>query len=337
MRLLLIVLLALPSLAWGNAAMPGFFNVGTGHALMPLTPSDSAAATHVQMSRELVVMQLYKGFAGVRGEYLFYNNADTSITITMGYPVATEYRQQQVFMVGTDSIYKLRVLVDGNMAELGYISKDSSANNWRGPYEGDFAAWHTWQLTFPPKDSLSVQVDFMLNTNWAQLRRGYDREHTCGAGYVLQSGAPWAGKIGRGRIVLEMMQDMPSDFMVGILPKGRFKHNGEQLYVWDFASLEPTAEDNVLIRYYTRDSDFNFIQAAQNAKTVYNRLDQRADDLPAVDKNWQAFTRAKFRPEEKTAYVITGVLVVFAISVIGISVGSIILIRNWLRKRKQRV
>ena len=56
-----------------NASQPGIWNAGGSGSFKLLFEEDSLAYKQIQMQSEAIYMQLYKGFAVVKGEYNFYN------------------------------------------------------------------------------------------------------------------------------------------------------------------------------------------------------------------------------------------------------------------------
>ena len=67
---LLIVLLGSLFLV-SNSAQPGVWNAGGSGSFTLLYPEDSIANKKNQMKSEDIFMQLYKGFAIVKGNYYF--------------------------------------------------------------------------------------------------------------------------------------------------------------------------------------------------------------------------------------------------------------------------
>src|SRR5690606_35348662 len=69
-----------------NAAQPGIWNAG-GSVFTMLYPDDSLTFKKVQMQHERIYIQLYKGYAVVKGTYLFRNTTGEPLNFKMGYPV----------------------------------------------------------------------------------------------------------------------------------------------------------------------------------------------------------------------------------------------------------
>ncbi|PHK03737.1 hypothetical protein VF10_38295, partial [Nostoc linckia z13] len=76
----------LPQQTLANAAQPGIWNAG-GKVFTMLYPEDSLSFKKVQMQQERIYIQLYKGFAVVKGTYIFKNTSNENLQFKMGYPV----------------------------------------------------------------------------------------------------------------------------------------------------------------------------------------------------------------------------------------------------------
>ena len=71
---------------FANSAQPGIWSAG-GKVFTMLYPEDSATFKKVQMQEERIFIQLYKGFAVVKGWYQFRNTKNETLNFKMGYPV----------------------------------------------------------------------------------------------------------------------------------------------------------------------------------------------------------------------------------------------------------
>lgn len=75
----LLILLFSPFFLLANIAQPGIYNAGGNGVFSPVFPQDSAAFQKIQMVREEVYVQVYPGFAVVKGCYWMYNTTDETI------------------------------------------------------------------------------------------------------------------------------------------------------------------------------------------------------------------------------------------------------------------
>ncbi|HSY61009.1 MAG TPA: hypothetical protein VK796_03990, partial [Cytophaga sp.] len=64
----------LPVLAFSNAAAPGIWQAGGAANFSLLYPEDSVLYSNIQMVKEKISIELYKGYAVVKGKYWMYNH-----------------------------------------------------------------------------------------------------------------------------------------------------------------------------------------------------------------------------------------------------------------------
>src|SRR5690606_17251296 len=124
--------------AFANAAQPGIWNAG-GTVFTMLYPEDSLTFKKVQMQQELIYIQLYKGYAVVKGTYLFRNTTDEKLNFKMGYPVNGIYSggDADLNQVKLDSLSRFKIrgksewlsLQEKPNAEYGSIRNFSE--NWK--------------------------------------------------------------------------------------------------------------------------------------------------------------------------------------------------------------
>ena len=88
-----------------NATQPGIWSAG-GTTFTMLYPEDSATFKKVQMQSEQIFIQLYKGFAVVKGVYFFKNHSNEKLNFKMGYPVNGIYSggAQSLNQINIDSL-----------------------------------------------------------------------------------------------------------------------------------------------------------------------------------------------------------------------------------------
>ena len=97
-----------------NSAQPGVWNAGGSGSFTLLYPEDTIAYKKIQMKSENIYMQLYKGFAGVKGDYYFKNTSKDTLRIKVGYPINNVFENidfhHQVNEVRVDGLYKIETL-----------------------------------------------------------------------------------------------------------------------------------------------------------------------------------------------------------------------------------
>ncbi len=275
MRLLLCCILSLillPSLrGLGNAAQPGIFGAGGAANFVLIYPQDSNAFRKIQMVAEKITIQLYRGFGVVKGEYKMYNTTDSAVNIRVGYPVNATLKGTAISSKATniffDQLYALTSYTNGKENSLiiqpGAARMSLDENNW-----------YIWQSTFKPKDTTTIEVYFIVNTNNTTVREGYTIDNNNGFVYLLETGATWKQPIVKGEIKIGLMDDIKIKDIRGLLPSSVFKINSNNnTLLYKFNDLSPTAEDNIVLVYTPNLDKFDFGYIVQRRLLLYGSID----------------------------------------------------------------
>jgi hypothetical protein len=261
-----------------NSAQPGIRNAGGGGFTL-LFPEDSVGYKKIQMERERVSIQLYRGFAVVKGEYWMKNTTGDSITIRAGYPLNAIWDSDQnasdLTEIYFDKLYKIKVNIDGREAEITQKPADINLENIESFSQTGENNWYVWSMGFRPDDITKIEVYFIVNTNDANVSLGYSREYYNGFVYVLESGSTWKPPIGAGTIMIQLMDGLEKEDIQGISPDSIFDYDeDQQILRYQFQQLEPTHENNIVITYAEKQVDFNFEGIIAENETYFSAVDQ---------------------------------------------------------------
>jgi hypothetical protein len=290
-KLTLLAFIHLFSLALlAQTELPGIWNAGVGGQLYPLFPADSIHFGKVDIRKELILVNLYPGFAVVKGEYRFVNTSDKTIRMHVGYPVKGHYPQRIVENVLYNDLYNFRANANGipvkpyRLSDSGTVSQvrisgsDSSSAN--------VSDWYAWQQEFPAGDETILTVYFITQNNLARYKKGSLSRDANAFGYSLESGKAWGGKIRSGQILVKMNEGLSLIEIQGILPDSLLKGDLYHLQ-YSFSNLEPEPADNLLIWYDGAPPDFKFDKKVlPSTDTLY----QIMDDFAISEFNNTAFT-----------------------------------------------
>lgn len=271
MSLLLVLFIITNKTTLANSAQPGFWDAGGTGSFSLLYPEDSAAYKKVQMVRELVAIQLYPGYAVVKGTYWMHNTTSDSLSFKAGYPLDGHYEAQtedySLMNIAFDSLYNLDVKVNGNSAII-YRAENETSHGW------GYDLWHTFQVQFAPTDTVIIEVYFILNTNNTTISAGYDRHKTNGFIYLLETGATWKQPIVQGEVRLQMMGGLTIDDVVGMAPDSVMQlDKATQTIVYRFINLEPNHDSNIVVAYGEQIEDFDFSVVVAQSEALYNAID----------------------------------------------------------------
>lgn len=307
--ILLILFLNNPSFA--NVAMPGFFNTGGNTDFTPLNKDHYVLIQNIQMKSELIKVDLYKGFAVVKAEYDMLNNTDKEINIKASFPKNSFYKNK--IHVSFDTLYNLRVTT--NNITQPTVEKEK---------------WFEWDIKFIPNSITKIFIYYMVNTNNAVLREGYDRSQDNGFTYILETGKIWKNKIESGNIYIKLMDNLSINDIYGVLPENvKYKDN---LLLYSFNNLEPEPSNNLVIRYKKYNENFNFTNYLLNYKKYYDDIDkaqytQLTNDFIKINKN-------DFSPPNYSSLFFLVVILVICLIIFLPSIIIVIFIIKKLRKKK---
>lgn len=303
-----------------NAAQPGIWNAGGMGNFSLLFPDDSLAYKKIQMSRERVSIQLYKGYAVVKGEYYMFNDTKDTIKLRTGYPLNTNFnsetRDANRAEILFDSLFGLKVLI--NSVPVKLISEPSEDNTTQ--YRND--NWYVWNNTFPPLDTTVITVYFIVNTNDNIIRKGYARDENNGFIYLLETGSTWKQPIISGEIRIKLEDNISIDELNGLKPDSVFKTDEKnKVLQYIFLNLSPNYRDNIILTYGKKNNELNFDKILSEKDILYNK----ADKFSAVEINSRELSSKKYKSPFEVESTDWGSLL-FILSIIGIPVLIIIFI-----------
>ncbi len=296
-----------------NAAMPGYWNTGSAPFFVPMFPADATYQSFLSMDKEQVDVQLYRGYAVVKGTYFIRNRADSLIHLNMGYPVNGTLAHPQFKHLMVDDLYKLKVTVNGMPTETTRQERNEREIQSLDSIMGYPDNWFVWQAALFP-DSLNViQVWFLVETNFASLREGYNKLSGQAFSYILETGKAWNGNIGEGEIKIQLMDGLKEGDVFGIFPKSAFKSNGNVKFIKKFTALEPGPQDNIVIRYSTPVDGFDIEKVLTQSQTLFDAVDLMSAEK-WEESEFQVFENSDFEiPQTLQTFFWIAVIIGFLI------------------------
>ena len=254
-----------------NASQPGVWNAG-GTIFTMLYPEDSHTFKKVQMQEEKIYIQLYKGYAVVKGNYTFKNTSQDHLEFKMGYPVNGIYYggNSELNEVNLDSLSQFKIKAKGNWLPLA-----KKPNAEYGAIQSFSDNWMVWDMHFAPQESQQVEVYFIVNTNNAHIRKGYSINNYNAFIYLIESGAVWKQPIQKGHFYIQLMDELDKSDIKGLSDGFGFRYNElHKLYAGSKSNFEPTRQDNLVLTYSERNELFDFEPAISQSEQLFNRIDQ---------------------------------------------------------------
>lgn len=325
--ILFLLSLTIAKFAVANVAMPGIWSAGHGSTLIPLFAKDSAAIRWIQMNKELIVIDLYKNYAVVKGTYWFLNKSQYAQHIRTGYPINGEFSATIQDMVSFKDLLYLKVEVGGkkvthyNLADIYDSAQTTLASNQVLNAANN---WYVWDMTFEPGALTKVEVYFVVKTP-AVLIQGYGRKKANAFEYILQTGANWSGNIMNGQIIINLKDGLKVSDINGILPSKRVYYLRDQL-CYSFENLRPSPADDLIIWYQgTNDSISINLDTSQLYKSI-----NTTDTAILHTTNLSLIERDNFdTPIPDGGYLIIGFIVV----VVGIFITLLVVIIKLIKKK----
>ncbi len=326
---------------FANAAQPGIWNAG-GTVYTMLYPEDANTFKKVQMQQERIFIQLYKGFAVVKGTYVFKNTSNEYLQFKMGYPINGIYSggANDLNQIILDSLSQFKIkannrwltLEDENHPEINTNSQNINAFSEN---------WKVWQMNFSPNEIQRVAVYFIVNTNEARIRKGYDIEKRNAFIYLLESGNVWKNNIEKGEFYIQLMNGLTPENIQGISEGFGFKFNTQyQIFAGQKTNFTPTPKDNLIINYSQFNENFSFEKVIKQTNELFVKIDQMSQ-LSFESLTYSTIKLGNpYEVESTFEGALPGLLtlfVIFAPFIIGcIGIGiAIWVIVKWIRLKKK--
>jgi hypothetical protein len=267
----ILISFSLILLLCSNVSQPGIYNAG-GMAFTMLFPEDSLAYKKVQMHEEKIYIQLYKGYAIVKGTYKMVNTSNEKLNFKMGYPINGIYNGGEVDInqVQLDSIYKFKVKSNYKELPIDESIQDESDNAMTFNNQN----WLTWSMNFSPKGVNFVEVYFIVNTNDGQVAKGYNRKAVNTFVYLLESGSVWKQPIEKGNFIIELKDNLKLEDISGISSHFNFQTTtSETILVGTKSNFSPTSKDNLIITYFKHQPDFQWESKLLQSEKLFDEID----------------------------------------------------------------
>jgi hypothetical protein len=257
--------------------LPGIWNAGVAGQFYPVSPPDSIYFGKIRIQNQLILVNLYAGFAVIKGEYSFINTTDQPIDIQIGYPVRGHYPQRIVENVFYNELYNFRAKANGipvkpyRLSDSGkVIPVNISGNESSSNLVTD---WYVWQQAFPGGAVTTLTVYFITQNNLSKFKKGDESRDANAMGVFLESGNAWGGKIEAGDIFIKMNDKLSLIDIKGVLPDSLLKGDLYHLQ-YSFKNLEPKPGNNLLIWYDGAAPDYKFDKKVlPSTDTLYKMMD----------------------------------------------------------------
>jgi hypothetical protein len=315
---ILFILISLSNVVSGNAAQPGYWASSGYRHFQLLFPEDSNAFGKVQMKEEFVAIQIYNGFAVVRGTYTMQNLSNKPLLFRAGYPLRTEKRPQvrgSLALIELDSLYALSVRVNGIARPI--VRYNDSSYSTQYPQQ-----WYVWNCEFTPGGTLVFEVFFIVEIKMNGLRQGYSHHDTYPFIYITESGSTWQNPIGKADIVVQLMDGLKWEQIEGVWPNSRVKGNGKDMLYYHFENRIPSDTDNLVLAFQLKIPNYFRFSSVISLKEKLHEEIKKLNPSSIQGQTWKEthFPDA-MRLEDKATfftYILWALPLVIAAAVIGL-------------------
>jgi hypothetical protein len=334
--LLCLLLLSSTNTLFANAAQPGIWSTG-GTVFTMLYPEDSLTFKKVKMQQEAIFIQLYKGFAVVKGKYIFRNTTNKKLNFKMGYPINGIYSggETQLNQILIDSLSQFKISDNGM-----YLPIIEQQNKEYGNFNQFSNNWKVWQMIFNPNEIKTVEVYFLENNNNAQIRNGYNLENKNAFIYLLESGSVWQNPIEKGDFYIQLMDGLTPKNVKGISLGFGFRYNElYRIYAGSKVNFSSAPKDNLVITYNNHIEDFAFDEIVIQSENLFAKI----DDLCSLSLKNISYKEVQigdpYKVKKNFWSIFPSLLMLFVISapfIIGIMIVTIFIwaIIKWIKVRK---
>jgi hypothetical protein len=296
------------------------WGTGYGSRFTPLFDEDSVHFGKIAMQKETVLINIYPGFAAIKGEYWMQNTTSTPITMTVGYPVKGVFEEDKIGNIHFEDLSNLKVLVNGQPVQTSRTG-DTTRNLLN-------QEWHYWKTTFAANSITRLTVYFLTDNSNTVLREGYNTSNGNAFSYILESGRAWGGNIGNGQILIQLMDGLELDDIKGVLPDSTLMGDNTHLQ-FTFSNLEPYPANNILIWYDRGSIDFKSVSS--KAENYFAVLDK----FPIADFNQPAFkivSKNDFEPASTNSIIFWAAIIGGLLLILGVLVTIIYFLFKVIRK-----
>lgn len=250
-RLLFLMLpLLLVSFAAHVRANGGAWQVGvpsTGN----VAATDAKHATEVVLAEELLTIDLHQEFAAIEVRYKMQNTGG-KVTQAFFFPVQrwTVEKGEEVEAPPAD-LEGYRITADKVELKSKNIPSTEKLAPMTDEQWGQFppaaVLWKKSEIPFAAGQTREIVIRYRVTYSGMEGSVSDDgRQSDLRLVYSLSPAATWKGKIGAGKVIVNVLLPEPEEVEIA-QPKDRFRKINETRYEWEFADLEPTLADDLKI------------------------------------------------------------------------------------------
>ena len=301
---LVLLLLLIASTANGGETLPpdGLWNIGSAGHIRLFRPSDSIQSHRIRLDNQIVMVNLYPGFAVVKNEYRFSNLSDSAISIDLAYPASGHYPLKGIGKGIFDDNKGLRVVSNGKGMVTSRVT--DSITGPKDAYDPWIAtASDKWTQTFAPRSTTNIVVYLIARTHLSRLLQDGEESTGNAFGYITEGSDHWQGDPGGFQMLVKLNNDLYLTDIRGLLPDSAFTANLTHLQ-YGFSKKQASGNGNIAIWYRGAPANFTFDKKVLPAMdTLFHMM----DEFPIAE-----FDDPSFRPVSKSDFSVAPTGLTFA-------------------------
>jgi hypothetical protein len=290
---------------YANVGQPGIWKAGGGISL--IVDADSVVSQSIRMAVERVDLFVYTGFAIVRGRYELINEKSHDLHFTMGFPINTYWRGEDIndpfgYSFCVDSLASFVVKRDGR--KLTEVIRPFLPGQKGEPIKD----WITWDIQFEPGQKSILEVTYITPTHHAYVTDLRGRSDVNGLVYIFESGAIWRNNIGRAELIIHFEDGLTTLDVEAVQPCEDMSYDAENnVLSMTKSNWEPSPGENFYLLYKrSKNKIYSFAEGVEDHQKLYARLDQQVRDYQLA-RDAPPFNCMDLS-QVKTRYAFTGIL-----------------------------
>jgi hypothetical protein len=180
---------------------------------------------------------MYPAVADVLADFTMVNPTNEAVSMTAWFPLASALETEE-WNINPDEVVprieRFQVILDGKPLEYTVHEMPNPKGEDKPPLP-----WVSFQVTFPAGEETHVQISYIVPTWWSY------EGLTMNLYYVFQTGAGWAGPIGKAELLVNLPYPASAETIYE-MPKGG-QIEGHQVR-WTWTDLEPGPQDDFFIK-----------------------------------------------------------------------------------------
>ena len=186
----------------------------------------------MELTEERVLLEATPEITEADASFIFTNLGKRDVELLVGFPEEPPPEGAEEFRHDL-RLHDFRAWVNGKEVKIERLA---------GIPPSVYPAWYAFPVSIPAGEKVDIRNRYWVkNSRWSNGQ--------VETGYILKTGALWAGPIRYARIELHL-SGIPPYQLVDARPEGRLMSQSGRVHVWEFSDFEPAAD--IKLHFNTR-------------------------------------------------------------------------------------